>query len=180
VLERFLGDPPQPPPPGIPGVEPDIRGASTIREQLALHRNLASCASCHNKIDPPGFALEAYDVIGGYRERYRSAAPAKSPKDTLRINNRTVSLGLKVDPSGQTAAGTPFADLAEYKRILAQQPSRIARALTEKLAIMAMGRELGFSDRAAIEKLVMASAKKKYGLQSLIIELVQSPLFLTK
>ena len=72
VLERILGTPPSPPPPDIGAIEPDIRGATTIREQLAKHRDVASCAECHREIDPSGFALESFDVIGGWRDRYRS------------------------------------------------------------------------------------------------------------
>src|SRR6266403_5037373 len=71
-MERILGTPPPRPPADVPSIEPDIRGATTIREQLAKHRQIASCASCHNKIDPPGFALENFDVIGGWREQYRT------------------------------------------------------------------------------------------------------------
>src|SRR6185436_1877380 len=72
VLDRILGQPAPPPPTGIPSVEPDIRGTTTLREQLAKHRSVPSCAGCHSKIDPPGFALESFDVIGGWRDRYRS------------------------------------------------------------------------------------------------------------
>ena len=72
VMERILGTPPPKPPADVPSIEPDIRGATTIREQLAKHRQIASCANCHNKIDPPGFALESFDVIGGWREQYRT------------------------------------------------------------------------------------------------------------
>ncbi len=72
VMARLLGQPPEPPPANTPAVEPDVRGAVTIREQLEKHRSDASCAGCHAKIDPAGFALEAFDVIGGYRTRYRS------------------------------------------------------------------------------------------------------------
>src|SRR2546429_4607707 len=71
VLDRILGTPPPRPTMDIEAVEPDIRGAKTIREQLAKHRDLAECASCHAKIDPPGFALESFDVIGGWREYSR-------------------------------------------------------------------------------------------------------------
>ena len=74
VLDRILDKPPKPPPADVPKVEPDIRGATTIREQLAKHREIASCASCHKQIDPPGYALENYDPIGGWRERYRAKA----------------------------------------------------------------------------------------------------------
>ena len=74
VLDNILGTPTSPPPDNVGSVEPDIRGASTIREQLAKHRDLKSCASCHNKIDPPGFALECFDPIGGFRTLYRTMA----------------------------------------------------------------------------------------------------------
>ena len=72
VLDRILGTPPSRPPDGVPAIEPDIRGATSIRDQLAKHRQVPSCAGCHTRIDPPGFALESYDVIGGWRENYRS------------------------------------------------------------------------------------------------------------
>ena len=81
---RGLGAGPHPgdaaaqPPDGVAAVEPDIRGATTIREQLAKHRQVASCASCHTKIDPPGFALESFDVIGGWRENYRTSGNGKT------------------------------------------------------------------------------------------------------
>ena len=68
VLERILGKPPAPPPPDVPAIEPDIRGATTIRQQLDKHRNIAACAHCHVHIDPPGFALENFDPIGGWRD----------------------------------------------------------------------------------------------------------------
>src|SRR5207244_5517128 len=72
VLDRILGTPPSPPPEGVAALEPDIRGATTIREQLAKHRQVPSCAACHARIDPPGFALESFDVIGGWRDHYRT------------------------------------------------------------------------------------------------------------
>src|SRR4029453_14778851 len=72
VLDRLLGRPPDPPPPNIPAVEPAVRGAPPIAGQPDKPRNNAACAACHAKIDPPGFALEEFDVIGGRRSRYRS------------------------------------------------------------------------------------------------------------
>src|SRR5207253_5813133 len=72
VLDRILGTPPPRPPADVPALEPDVRGATTIREQLAKHRQAASCAACHSRIDPPGFALESFDVIGGWRDYYRT------------------------------------------------------------------------------------------------------------
>ena len=79
VMARLLGQEPEPPPPNVPAVEPDVRGATTIREQLAKHQSVKTCASCHQKIDPPGFALESFDVMGGFRERYR-ALDGKTPE----------------------------------------------------------------------------------------------------
>ena len=78
VLDRILGTPPPKPTVDVEAVEPDIRGATTIREQLAKHRQRAECASCHVKIDPPGFALESFDVIGGWRDYYRSVGEGRA------------------------------------------------------------------------------------------------------
>src|SRR5204862_4546206 len=72
VLDRILGTPPPKPPVDVEAVEPDIRGATTIREQLAKHRQDATCATGHTKSEPPGFALESFDVIGAWRTNYRS------------------------------------------------------------------------------------------------------------
>lgn len=74
VLERIIGLPPSPPPKDIATIEPDIRGATTIRQQLDKHRSNESCNSCHQYIDPPGFALESFDPIGGFREFYRASS----------------------------------------------------------------------------------------------------------
>ncbi|MCI0433276.1 MAG: DUF1592 domain-containing protein, partial [Gemmatimonadetes bacterium] len=134
MLERIIGKPVPPPPAGVPAVEPDIRGATTIREQLAKHRNDTSCAKCHAKIDPPGFALESFDVIGGWRDRYRAAGdtsqerievvrpvtfdvPAflRDPKKRGPLKAR-VGLGPAVDASGQMPDGPAFADYRAFRR----------------------------------------------------------------
>ena len=99
VLDRILGTPPPKPPADVPAIEPDIRGATTIREQLAKHRQIASCASCHVKIDPPGFALESFDVIGGWRDHYRTTGDGDR-KDVI-VDGRRMPYrkGPKVDPA---------------------------------------------------------------------------------
>ena len=104
VLDRILGTPPPRPTVDVEAVEPDIRGATTIREQLAKHRQLASCATCHVKIDPPGFALENFDVIGGWRENYRSVGKG----DPVVVNGRTMRYkkGLPVDASDVLPSNT--------------------------------------------------------------------------
>src|SRR5947208_10765725 len=79
IMERIVGFDMPPPPASVPAVEPDIRGATTIRAQLDKHRADESCAMCHRKIDPPGFALESFDVMGGWRDRHRARASNTSP-----------------------------------------------------------------------------------------------------
>src|SRR5207248_10760429 len=113
VLDRILGTPPSPPPDGVAALEPDIRGATTIREQLAKHRAVPSCATCHSKIDPPGFALESFDVIGGWRTHYRTSGNGK----TVLVDGRRMPYlqGPKVDPADVLADGRPFADIDELK-----------------------------------------------------------------
>src|SRR6185369_9884083 len=121
VMSRFLGQPPEPPPPNIPAVEPDVQGATTIREQLDKHRSIAVCASCHSKIDPPGFALEAFDVIGGQRARYRSIGEgADAPRGSIdRFIPIQFKLGPPVDSSGALPDGRKFAGVAEFQSLLA-------------------------------------------------------------
>src|SRR6202035_2703075 len=109
VLERILGTPPPRPPADVRAIEPDIRGATTIREQLAKHRQVASCASCHAKIDPPGFALESFDVIGGWRENYRTFGSGEA----VVVDGRRMSYhkGRKVDPADVMADGRKFQNI---------------------------------------------------------------------
>src|SRR5439155_24323250 len=113
VLDRILGQPPSPPPPDIPSIEPDIRGATTIRQQLDKHRNTPACASCHKHIDPPGFALETFDVIGGWRDFYRGTRG--KPVDLANYPGRRIFRGLDVEKGGETPAGKPFKGIDDYK-----------------------------------------------------------------
>lgn len=182
VLERILGAPPSPPPPGVPGVEPDIRGAQTLRQQLDKHRNLESCNGCHRVIDPPGFALENYDVIGGWRENYRSLGkdfpkPVNIPASAKNVQWR---VGPPVDASGTTPDGKAFQNLADYKKLLLAQPASFTRALAEKLAVYGSGRGMGFSDRDELHRIATAVAAKGYGFRDLVHEVVQSEIFKNK
>lgn len=181
VMERLLGQPPDPPPGNVAAVEPDVRGATTIREQLEKHRNVPACASCHAKIDPPGFALEVFDVIGGQRERYRSIGSGdKAPRGSI---DPFIGIGFKlgpaVDASGQTADGRPFSGIAEFQALLAADAARLLRNLAEQFARYAAGRKVSFSDRDEIDRLVERTRKQGGGIRALIHELVQSPLFQT-
>lgn len=182
VLERILGTPPPPPPPGVPGVEPDIRGAQTLRQQLDKHRSMESCNGCHRVIDPPGFALENYDVIGGWRENYRSLGK-DFPKPTnlpTYLKNVQWRVGPAVDAAGITADGKPFQNLADYKQIILSRPERFTRTLAEKLAIYGTGRGMGFSDRAELNRIATAVATKGNGFRDLVHEVVQSSIFKNK
>jgi len=159
VNERILGNHIPPPPPGIPAIEPDIRGATSIRNQLEKHRHNESCASCHQTIDPPGFALENYDPVGLWRKGYG--------KD---------SKGAKIDPSGVTPEGATFTDLATWQQIYTQQPQRLARGFATHFLTYATGAPPRFSDEAALDEI----AKKTTNLRSIMREVVLSDIFRTK
>lgn len=183
VLERFLGVQPPAPPPGVPGVEPDIRGATTLREQLVKHRAIESCNNCHKLIDPPGFALENYDVTGGWRDHYRSLGTTfPMPSESMRRGVKAVKwrVGPKVDATGETLNGTTFNNLADYKKILLAQPEVFTKALTEKFATYATGREMVFADRDELERLTQHIADKRYVFRDAIHAVIQSPIFRNK
>lgn len=179
VLDRILGTPPPPPPPNAGAVEPDTRGAVTIREQLDKHRRIESCASCHVLIDPPGFALESFDVMGGYRTHYRSIDKGEE-KSIYRGQFRyDIKLGLPVDASG-TFADEEFSDINTFKRLLEKEERQIARNILNRLLIHSTGAIATFSDRTIIEQLLDANAASGYGLQSLILSMLDTPMFLQK
>jgi hypothetical protein len=187
VLDRIMGRPVPPPPPNVPAIEPDIRGAVTIREQLAKHRTTENCAGCHSRIDPPGFALESYDVIGGRRDRYRVVATEWKN----RLNNRVGPLakylaayqygyGPRVEPGDVLPDGREFADLAEFKRLLLSDPDQIARCVTEKLVTYATGQPVGVADRGEIDRILAETRASDHGLRSLVHAVAASELFRNK
>jgi hypothetical protein len=169
VLERLLGTPPPKPPAGVQPLEPDIRGAKTLKEQFAKHRTDPNCASCHAKIDPPGFALENYDVIGGWREYYRQANWTKGVKE---VKGQRYLRAADVDTDGQT--------IDDIKKALLADKGQLARALARKLATYATGGTPEASDQPEIDQIVGRIREKNYGLKSLVHELVQSRIFREK
>jgi hypothetical protein len=177
VMERIFGETPPPPPPGISGVEPDIRGASTLRELLDKHRDSSNCNACHRKIDPPGFALEQFNPIGGFRNRFRSLGEGDRVATTIRGRAVRYRLGRAVDPSGHLSTGQSFANFRELRNILAADQDRLAKALATKLLIFATGREMGFSDRPEIARIVQQSAQRQYRVQELIHQVIASRIF---
>jgi len=180
VMERLLGQAPPPPPPGVPGVEPDIRGASTLRELLDKHRKLDSCRGCHQAIDPPGFALESFDPIGGWRDHFRRLGGGKQIDKEVRGRSVRYKLGPPVDASGQLLNGDTFNGFNEFRELLLRDQSVLAKALTAKLLIFATGREMGFSDRAEIERIVKDSQASQHGVRDLVRLVVASETFRRK
>jgi hypothetical protein len=181
IMERILGQKPPPPPASVPAVEPDIRGAVTIRQQLEKHRTLESCNVCHAKIDPAGFALENFDVMGGWRERYR-AEGAGEPANGIAKSGQKFAFhyALPVDSSGELPDGRKFRDIREFKQLLLDDEKQLARSLARQLAVYATGAPVRFSDRATIEQILARASSSHYGVRSLIHEVVQSELFLNK
>jgi hypothetical protein len=176
VLDRLLGTPPPQLPEDVEAIEPDTRGATTIRAQLAKHRENAACAACHDEIDPPGFALESFDVIGRWRDHYRVYANDPAGLRGLRQTKD----GPIVDCADVLAGQGKFRNIDEFKTLLLRDKKQIARSLTEKLLVFATGHQIEVADRDALEKIVAAVGKKNYGFRSLIHEIVQSTVFQTK
>jgi hypothetical protein len=162
VLENILGAPPSPPPPNVPTIEPDVRGATTIREQLQKHGENATCRSCHRQIDPPGFALESFDAIGRWRGHYL-------------MNNAATP----VDASGEFL-GTEFKDIGGFKHALLKHQEQFARCLVEKLLVHALGRELDVTDRPYLRNIIETAAAQGYGLRDLILLCCESELIIRK
>ncbi len=157
VMEKLLGYSPPQPPPDVPEIEPDIRGAKTIREQLAKHREIATCAECHRKIDPLGFALENFDAIGRWRDQYGK--------------------GMPVNPAGKLPSGEAFASAGEFKNLMAQKHDQFNRCLTQKLLTYATGREQVPTDRPVIDSILREMKKDNQGLRDLIHLIVLSDVF---
>jgi hypothetical protein len=162
-LLNNIFDLPIPPPP--PGVDQNIEnkpGAApkTMRERLAQHRKSPTCNGCHSVIDPLGFALENFDVIGGWRTVDESGKP--------------------VDASGSTPGGEKFEGLAGLRALLLEQPEQFPRTVTTKLMAYALGRRLEYYDRPAVREIVRNAAAENYRWSSLILGIVKSPTFLMR
>ncbi len=168
VLRELLNDPPNTPPPNAGEIQPNTGGKSlTVRERLVLHRRDDICASCHAKLDPFGLALENYDAIGQWRERFNG--------EGFRGPNAPV-----LDVSGQFPDGKKFSSLEEYKAGLMAQKDKFARAFSTKLLTYALGRPVGYTDHEVVDSLVAALKKNDYRIQPLIQAIVTSEPFETK
>jgi hypothetical protein len=160
VLENILGTPPAPPPANVPPIDPDIRGAKSMREILAKHRDNAACYECHRKIDPLGFALENFDPIGAWRSKYEKGGP--------------------IDSAGELPNGQKFEDVAGLKKALVARKDQFARMLTERLLTYGCGRRMEALDRPEIDRVLAATKKDDYRFRDLLEQIVLSPTFRSK
>lgn len=178
VMTRLLGQPPPKPPESVPAVEPDIRGAKTIRDLLAMHTKDASCASCHKLFDPVGFALETFDVCGGWRERYRGMEEGELVTGIDRAGHDfAYRLAHPVDPRGSLPDGRTFSDIRSLKALLADSSRQLARNLLHQFTAYATGGPVRFSDRRDIEAILDASAADGYRVRDLLHGFVASGIF---
>jgi hypothetical protein len=160
-----LGRPVPPPPANVPAIKTveASQPKTSLRDKLAAHRADPTCASCHVKIDPLGFAFENYDAIGRWRT-------VEKVVDGAGANPR-------VDASGELPDGRTFADVREFKRLMLDDIDKFAAAFTEKLAIYGMRREMTYSDRADLQHIVNENKADGYPLATLIENFVASDLF---
>lgn len=157
ILDNILGTPPPPPPPDVPALDDQMVSDSLpIRERLAAHREQKVCASCHNTMDPLGFALEEFDAVGRFR---------------LHDNFHPV------DAAGGLPDGSTFEGVAGLEQALLSRPELFASTVAEKLFIFALGRNVEPEDAPAIRGMVRRAAADDYRLSTLILGLVQSPPF---
>jgi len=173
LLENILGKPTPPPPPDVPAVEPDTTGATTIRELLDRHAADASCASCHQHIDPVGFALENFDPIGRWRDHY----PIYQP---LQDGTTKTLQGLPVDAIGTMPDGATFQDVTDLKAYLITNIDLFSHCLAEKLLTYATGRIPTYPDRLLLEAVVAEVKANGNGFQDFIVNIILSEAFATK
>ena len=160
VLQNILGLKKPDPPPNVPALAVDTRGTRTLRQQLSAHTKSSKCATCHRHIDPLGFALENFDAIGSWREKYENKA--------------------RVDTSGKLPTGQKFRNIAEFKRALLSRKDSFTQGLVSKFLTYATGRKMLGTDRSEIKKIAGLLKRKGYGLRDLVRQSTVSKIFLTR
>ena len=164
IRERLLHDPPNPPPPDVPGIEQSVENFEklSVREQLEIHRKKAACADCHRSIDPWGIALESYDAIGLFREKtIRMKKPVST--ETVLPGNHKIN-GLE--------------DLKKF--LMDQRREQFAHALVSKMLTYALGRSLELSDEPVVKELSEGFVKDDYRLSALMKKIILSKPFLSR
>lgn len=179
VMEKLLGDPPPPPPKSVPAIEPDLRGATTIRQLLAQHTADESCANCHARFDPVGFALENFDIMGAWRDRYRSLEKGEKITGIDRAGHAfEFRVGDSISSGGQLLSGEEFADVHELKTVLVAKPRQLARNLLHQFTLYGTGAPVRFSDRPEIEAILDACEPDGFRVRDLLKAFVESSIFL--
>jgi hypothetical protein len=179
IMDRLLGQPSPPPPPGVPAVEPDIRGAKTMRELIAQHTKSKTCAACHANFDPVGLALENFDIFGAWRTQYRGTSDGEQVTGIDRAGHDfAFTLAGQVDASGSLADGRYFKNIHDLKVIFTEKPRQLARNLLHQFTLYATGTPVQFADRRNIEAILDECAKDGYRVRDLMHALIQSPIFL--
>jgi hypothetical protein len=164
VTENILGIPPPPPPDVVPAIDPDVSGATTIRDRLAKHRADAACAECHRKIDPLGFSLEAYDPVGRWRKKYPAANKKTKPAE--------------IDTTGEFPSGETYTDFATFKKVIHDtRADHFTRHLIRQLLTYTTGRTMELNDDLLIDQLHYQVKKQGLGLKTLMVECLMSEVF---
>jgi mono/diheme cytochrome c family protein len=158
ILENILGTPPPPPPPDVPELEEDSKAVLTgsLRQRMEKHRENPSCAVCHQKFDPLGFALENFDGVGAFRQ-YDGK--------------------FKIDPAGELPDGSKFSGPEELRKVLLAKADLFRKNIAEKMLTYALGRGLEYYDRCATDDIVKALKKGDDRFSALMIAVVQSDPF---
>jgi hypothetical protein len=164
VSENILGISPPPPPDVVPAIDPDVNGATTIRDRLAKHRADAACAECHRKIDPLGFSLEAYDAVGRWRKKYPAANKRTKPAE--------------IDTTGEFPSGETYTDFAGFKRVIRDtRADHFTRHLIRQLLTYTTGRTMELADDLPLDQLQEKVKKQGLGLKTLMVECLMSDVF---
>jgi hypothetical protein len=156
VLQNLLAAPPPPPPPNVPALKTEGNAAGetlTMRQAMEQHRANPACAGCHARMDPIGFAMENFDAVGRWRDR---------------------DDGKPIDVSGVLPEGSKFDGIIGLKKMLLLNPERFVGALTQKLLMYAIGRNVQYYDEPAVRTIVRDAAKNNYQFSSLVLGVVQS------
>jgi hypothetical protein len=158
ILSNILGTPPAPPPAELPPLKDTSASGKVLtgRERIAQHRANPACASCHNLMDPVGFAFENYDAVGRWRTKDEGGA---------------------VDASGVLPNGKSFRGAAELQTAVLERPEHFVSTMTEKLLIYALGRGVDYHDAPAIRKIVHDARATDYRFSSIILGIVESKPF---
>lgn len=165
VSENILGYQPPPPPDEVPAIDPDVSGATTIRERLAKHSLDRTCAECHRKIDPLGFSLETFDPVGRWRDTYPKPKKKELPAP-------------KIDSTGEFPSGETYKDFAGFKKIIRDtRADFFTRHLIKQVLSYSTGRHMEIADEAEIEAIQEKVKKEKLGLRSLLVACLTSEIF---